>query len=335
MESSGADNSTNTTPRCFNCLFNLTTLRCACCKVIFFCSRECQKQAWKAHKAFCKAVANPTQSTKASVSTSTSTCLIVDGMVQWGSESESDYMKCSREELLFLGVHVCVINAGKGRRIPEQVASLLAWNEGKEATFRSILIVGFGNLCRNMDLAEGFTVNPFREASVSWVQKGGNFLVQGEKIAEVGQWPAWFGKTWRDGADLGSSLTCFARPSADANGEIVHWCKWYHKASGAITKNISAKAFMLQDVPDDEILFGTDPNVCARAGSMAELHRKSIDQEMAAVAFGKCGEGTVSFFGDVNHEDETVRTIAIIARGFDRRNEIILFGTDAGARTCS
>jgi hypothetical protein len=36
---------------------------------------------------------------------------------------------------------------------------------------------------------------------------------------------------------------------------------------------------------------------------MAELHtRQSIDQEMAAVALGKYGEDTVSFFGDVNHE---------------------------------
>jgi hypothetical protein len=37
---------------------------------------------------------------------------------------------------------------------------------------------------------------------------------------------------------------------------------------------------------------------------------------MAALALGKCGEGTVSFFGDVNNEDETVRTMAIVARGF-------------------
>ncbi len=42
---------------------------------------------------------------------------------------------------------------------------------------------------------------------------------------------------------------------------------------------------------------------------------QSIDEGEVAVALGKCGQGTVSFFGDVNHEDETVRTIAIVGRG--------------------
>jgi hypothetical protein len=317
MESSSADNTTNTTSRCFNCFFKYGTLRCARCKVVCFCSRECQKQAWKAHKAFCKAVANPTRPSKEdTTSTSTSTCLIVDGMGPSGSNGE--YMKRCREELLNAGVHVCVINAEEGHHmIPEQVASLLALNEGKEATFRSILILGFGSGGGDMDLAEGFIdSHPFREASISWVEKGGNLLVQGEQIAACGQWPTWFGKTWKESGYCRTNHTCYALPSAGANEDIVHWCKWYHKASGAITKNISVKAVMLERVPADEILFGTDPDVGSRPGSMAAYLRESADGDMAAVALGKCGEGTVSFFGDVNHEDETVRTIAIVARGF-------------------
>jgi hypothetical protein len=227
-------------------------------------------------------------------------------------------MNRCREELLLAGVHVCVINEeDESDRIPQQVASLLAWNEGKEATFRSILILGLGSGGGDMDLAADFICSrPFRDASVSWVQKGGNLLVQGEQIAECGQWPTWFGKTWKDSGYCRTNLKCFAQPSAGSNGDIVHWCKWYHKASGAITKNISVKAVMLERVPADEILFGPDPDVGSRPGSMSAYLRESADGEMAAVALGKFGEGTVSFFGDVNHEDETVRTIAIVARGF-------------------
>jgi hypothetical protein len=116
---------------------------------------------------------------------------------------------------------------------------------------------------------------------------------EGERAAMCGNWPEWFGKTWKDGDYYRTDHTCFAKPSP--NGEIVHWCKWYHKASRAVTQNINVKACALNNVPADEILFR--------------------DEGMAAVVLDKYGEGTVSFFGDVNHEDETVQTIAIVARG--------------------
>jgi hypothetical protein len=224
-----------------------------------------------------------------------------------------DYMKRAKAELLNAGVHVCVVNGEKGRKLPEQVASLLSWNEGKEAAFRSIFIPGFGS--GDDRLSPAFSNSRlFREASVSWVQKGGNFLVQGERIAQCGNWPEWFGKVWKDGGYYRTDHTCFARPSTVGTGGLVHWCKWYHKAPGAITRDINVKATMLSNVPDDEILFGTD--VGARTYSLVpDMAGHSIGEGMTAVAFGKCGQGTVSFFGDVNHEDETVRTIAIVARG--------------------
>jgi hypothetical protein len=221
-------------------------------------------------------------------------------------------MTLSKKELLNAGVHVCVINVEKGRHIAEQVASLLAWNEGKEATFRSIFLLGMGSGGDTSGELAFSNADIFRKAAVSWVEKGGNYLVQGERIASCGNWPAWFGKTWKDGDYYRTSHTCFARPSAD--GGIAHWCKWYHKASGAITCDINVKAVMLKDVPADEILFGTGAD--ARSYSLVpHMAGQSIDEGMTTVALGKCGQGTVSFFGDVNHEDETVRTIAIVARG--------------------
>jgi hypothetical protein len=223
-------------------------------------------------------------------------------------------MKLSKAEMLKAGVHVCVINVEKGRNIPEQAAALFAWNEGKEATFRSILMLGFGSGDSSLELAFSDS-SVFQEAAVSWVQKGGNFLVQGERLARCGQWPAWFGKTWKDGDYYRTDHTCFARPSSSATTEeIVHWCKWYHQAAGAITGDINVKASLLKDVPSDEILFGTGEG--ARSYSLVpHMAGQSIDTDRAVVALGKCGQGTVSFFGDVNHEDETVRIIAIVARG--------------------
>jgi hypothetical protein len=211
--------------------------------VVSFCNRDCQEKTWKAHKAFCKAIANPTLSSNNSASTSTSTCLIVDGMGPCGPDW--DYMKLSKAEMVKAGVHVCVINVEKGRNIPEQAAALFAWNEGKEATFRSILMLGFGSGDSSLELAFSDS-SVFQEAAVSWVQKGGNFLVQGERLARCGQWPAWFGKTWKDGDYYRTDHTCFARPSSSATTEeIVHWCKWYHQAAGAITGDINVKASLL------------------------------------------------------------------------------------------
>jgi hypothetical protein len=73
---------------------------------------------------------------------------------------------------------------------------------------------------------------------------------------------------------------------------------------------------MLKNVPADEILFGTGDG--ARTYSLVpHMAGGTIEAGLAAVALGKCVEGnTVSFFGDVNYEDETVRTMAIVARGF-------------------
>ena len=232
-----------------------------------------------------------------------------------------DYMKRSKEELLNAGVHVCVIDATKGRNIPEQVSALFAWNEAKEARVHSILMLGFGSGGCDIEVACSKS-NLFREAAVSWVQKGGNFLVQGERVAGYGQWPQWFDKTWKDGAYYRTDHTRFARPSSATNndgttnngGEIVHWCKGYHQAAGAITRDINGKATLLKDVPQEEILFGMVDG--AKSYSLVpHMSGESIGAGSAAVALGKCGEGTVSFFGGVNHEDETVRTIAILARG--------------------
>lgn len=305
MASSCATDSPATTSPCLHCN-EACTLRCARCKVVSLCSRECQEKTWKAHKAFCKGIANPTLS---SINESASTCLIVDGMGPCGPNW--DYMKLSKEALLNAGVHVCVIDATKGQNIPEQVSALFAWNEAKEARIRSILMLGFGS--GGCDIEHDFSnSNPFREAAVSWVQKGGNFLVQGERVAGYGQWPQWFGKTWKDGDYYRTDHTCFARPSSI--GEIMHWCKWYHQAAGAITRDINVKATLLKDVPQEEVLFGTVDG--AKSYSLVpHMRGQSIGGGSAAVALGKCGEGTVSFFGDVNHQDETVRTIAILARG--------------------
>ena len=40
-----------------------------------------------------------------------------------------------------------------------------------------------------------------------------------------------------------------------------------------------------------------------------------IDESNTAVAFARYGEGTVSYFGDVNHEQETLEIMSVIAMG--------------------
>mgnify|MGYP006931569430 CR=1 FL=1 len=42
---------------------------------------------------------------------------------------------------------------------------------------------------------------------------------------------------------------------------------------------------------------------------------RDIDEGQSTVSLGKYGEGSVSYFGDVNAEEKTCDIMAIIARG--------------------
>lgn len=71
---------------------------------------------------------------------------------------------------------------------------------------------------------------------------------------------------------------------------------------------------MLKNVDPKDNLFGTSSE--SRSYSLVPMMAgQDIDEGLCAIAVGKCGEGSVSFFGDVNAEDDTCNIMSIIARG--------------------
>jgi hypothetical protein len=194
----------------------------------------------------------------------------------------------------------------KGRdKIVPQVASLL--RHPNEA-FQSLLMLGWGGGDDPVEKKFADSVE-FRSAAQSWCSQGGRFIVQGERT-RVHKWPTWFNKEWTDGSYYRTDHKCTA-----VGEDATHWCQWYKTARGAVTSTYNVKACMLQDVAADEVLFGTTEESSSYS-LVPHMRGVPIDTGLAAVAFGRYGEkGTVSFFGDVNFEDETLQIMSVIARG--------------------
>ena len=273
---------------------------------MFFCNRECQAAVWKRHKHACQRIA---KRHVAPAESSSSTCLIVDGM--GGCGAGWDYMKNARREMLDAGVNVIVIDVYKcgdptnddDARAIEQVIALLETNN---ETLRpdSMLMLGWGGGER--EYAGAFARHEqFQETVTRWCRHGGRFMVQGEG-AIVREWAGWFDKEW--------SKSCYYRTDHKCGADGPQWCTWYKSAPGAITGRYNVKAVMLKGVSATDALFSTTEE--SSSYSLVPIMRgQPIGAGHTAIALAEYGSGTVSFFGDVNHEDSTVRIMAVIARG--------------------
>lgn len=202
------------------------------------------------------------------------------------------YAQNVQKALQNAGVEVVVVDVLKGSKMPEQIGSILSEVE----SLSSCIALGWGS--GGCAIERKFANSQiFRDSIVSWVNKGGRFIVQGERPEQYGNWPAWFGKSWKSSDYIRSDYICNGKSDDD-----IHWCQWYHKAKGAIvTGRYNVKAVLVSGVAPEENLF-------------RDIDTDESEDE-SAVTLGKHGEGLVSFIGDVNAEDETCDIMAIIARG--------------------
>lgn len=283
-----------TTGPCQNCGTTCAS-RCSRCKTCYFCRKECQKEFWKAHKTFCKQVASPFRASHKSGSENANgakKCLIVDGMGPVGPGW--DYMLGSKQAILDQGMDVVVVDVTKGQKIPEQLAALLQSNI---AAPNAMLLLGWGS----GDAAIAFKLAESR------LFCGGNFMVQGERIDHMGDWPTWFNFMWRSGSYFRTDHECFA-----AGTNKCHWWMEYENSSGAVTAGYNVKACMITNVAAADTLFGTTDDSTSYS-LVPSMQGKKIGTGQVGIALGRYGEGSVSFFGDVNHETETLQIMAIIA----------------------
>ena len=215
------------------------------------------------------------------------------------------YTKGVQSSLESAGVPVATIDITRGDHVVDQIASIL--KVGKD--IKSLILLGMGS--GDSPYEDKFINNQdFRQELDTWVKAGGAFIVQGERTATSGgNWPSWFGKDWRDTEYRRTVHTCFAKSSNDP-----HWCQWYRNGKGAVLDRISVKACMLDNVEPEDCLFGTTADSVSQS-LVPFMAGDSIGEGLCAVAFARYGDGTVSFFGDVNAEADTVKIMAVVARG--------------------
>lgn len=271
---------------------NEATKRCAKCKAVRFCGADCQALLWPAHKSLCKSIAKEPEAN----------VLLLDGLGMLGPGQF--YTKAVKAALKRAGTIVATVDVTKTAGLFQQVGSVLL----DSARFTSCIALAVGGA--DMEAEREFAENiPFREKIVDWVERGGRFIVQGERAGMMGNWPEWFDKTWETSDYRRTTHECRAKSRDD-----VHWCKWYPGAKGAVTTDINVKAVMMRGVATEDILFGTTSSSVSHS-NVPFMAGEGLEEGLAAVAFGKFGEGSVSFFGDVNAETNTCDIMAVIARG--------------------
>jgi hypothetical protein len=260
-------------------------LRCGSCKSVSYCSVDCQKTTWKRHKQLCTAV------TKSATSPANS-CLILDGMGPLGSD-DINTKPLVMELTSTHNMQVSVVHLDDGFVTAEQIAAAL--DQGR---FSTCIILGWGS--GEVDIGDVYgKSDAFRSALVSWVgERGGRLIVHGERISyAAGDWPTWFGLTWK------SSDYCRTTHMLNPN-------HWFRQHAPYPTMNV--KACLVTCDNRDDILFGPDDGAVTYS-IVPGFGGRPVSTGQAAIALSKFGRGTVSFFGDVNCEETTIKTVGCIA----------------------
>ena len=215
------------------------------------------------------------------------------------------YAENVENALRYAQVKFAMVNVLKGSKFPEQIGTILSEVEN----LSSCIVLWWGSAGCDIEIEFGNS-SIFRDKVVGWVNGGGRFIVQGENPQRYGNWPAWFGKNWESSDYVRTDYVCNGKSDAD-----IHWCKWYHKSKSAVTtKRYNAKAVLLSGVAPEDNLFSTSDE--SRSYSLVPMMGgREIEASQSAVSLGKYGKGSVSYFGDVNAEEETCDIIATIARG--------------------
>lgn len=212
-----------------------------------------------------------------------------------------------------------VVHLDDGFVTPPQIANAL-----EKGNFSACIILGWGS---GDDIEIGLNFansDAFQTNLVKWVAQGGRLMVQGERISHAaGDWPEWFGLNWK------SSDCCRTTHLLNSN----HWAaagEWFHQeaphaatggadapSTSSISSSMDVKACLVNGVAPHDNLFGTiDGAVTHSLGP--GMGGKPVAAGQSAFTLAKYGEGTVSYFGDVNAEAVTIETVAIVAKGSSR-----------------
>jgi hypothetical protein len=270
-------------------------MSCGACKCVSYCSSECQKKTWKYHKHLCKAIVASTKNSSCESSGQSSCVLILDGMGALGSEdynTEPIYQELTLQH----GMHVSIVHLDNNFVSPSQIAVAL-----EKGNFSTCIILGWGS--GDNDVEKNYnTDNAFRTGLVAWVTRGGCLIVQGERISHAGgDWPQWFGLDWK------SSDYC-------RTTHVLNATHWFTKLKNhSLCPAMNVKACLVTNVTPQDRLYSAEDGAVT-SSLVPGFGGNPVSTGQVAIALGRCGAGTVSFYGDVNIEKETITTIGMIAK---------------------
>jgi hypothetical protein len=192
-------------------------------------------------------------------------------------------------------VPVSVVHLDDGFITPQQIATAL-----EKGNFSACIILGWGSGDEDVGL-DFANSQVFQNGIVSWVKKGGRLIVQGERISHAaGDWPAWFGWNWK------SSDYC-------RTIHALNTSHWFQEAA-ATHPTMDVKACLVTNVEPQDNLYGS-PDGAVTHSLGPGFGGNAVRAGQSAFTLAKYGDGTVSYFGDVNAERVTVETVGIIAKG--------------------
>ena len=201
-------------------------------------------------------------------------------------------------------MQVSVVHLDNDFITPSQIA--IALNKGN---FSTCIILGWGS--GDEDVEKEYNVDSaFRAGLVAWVvQEGGCLIVQGERISHAGgNWPTWFGLNWKSGD--------YCRTTHVLNRN--HWFVAETQNNNNNNKllvcpKMNVKACLVTNVKLEDRLYGAEDDAVTNS-HVPGFGGNAVSSDQIAIALAKCGAGTVSFYGDVNIEKETIKTVGMIAK---------------------
>jgi hypothetical protein len=222
--------------------------------------------------------------------------LILDGMGALGS-GDINTQPILNELVSRHHMPVSCVHLDDGFVTPQQIATAL-----EKGNFSACIILGWGSGDEDVGL-DFASSQVFREGLVSWVKQGGRLMVQGERISHAaGDWPAWFGFHWK---------SCdYCRTT-----HVLNTNHWFQKAAATLTHpTMDVKACLVNHVEPQDNLYGP-PDGAVTHSLAPGFGGNAVSAGQSAFTLAKYGDGTVSYFGDVNAEQVTIDTVGIIATG--------------------
>ncbi|GIL65190.1 hypothetical protein Vafri_18968 [Volvox africanus] len=196
-------------------------------------------------------------------------------------------------------VDVAMYKKGNGNQPAQRALAQRLTSGGYNACV--VLGLGSGDGFKPRRPTDPWGNGPWRDALTGWVRGGGVLVMHGERAAAAVT-QQFFGLSWTMDGAFYSRTDHKLNVANPLLGDLAT----------SLPTDYNVKACMLSDVPPQERIYAAAPG--ALTHSMAFMTGQPVDAGKTAIAAAQVGGGAVVFFGDVNWEEPTMATVAMLTR---------------------